>query len=78
MLSQGSYPERSQPWHDRCRHALPLADALKFNGPAPELINGRLAMVRRPLCALWHHALTLTSHTLTIHGQGLDLGPHID
>lgn len=27
------------------RVLLPTPDAMKFNGPAPELINGRLAMI---------------------------------
>jgi hypothetical protein len=29
----------------KLKHFLPSADALKFNGPVPELVNVRLAMV---------------------------------
>ncbi len=44
------------------------SDALKFNGPAPELINGRLAMLGI-LCGGWQEA-----HTgLTLAQQAADL-----
>ncbi|KAL6754934.1 hypothetical protein V8C86DRAFT_2688082 [Haematococcus lacustris] len=51
------------------RYRVSLWDALKFNGPAPELVNGRLAMVG------WVNAVVhevTTSQTVLQQAQELD------